>query len=65
MRWILALMLSCPLLAAPASAAQPVDIAIVVSLDRSESIDAEEARAQIDGLVFTLRRFCLYPGPVR
>ena len=35
--------------------AKPVDIAIVVSLDCSESIDAEEAGAQIDGLVYTLR----------
>ena len=55
MRWILVLVLSCLPLAAQAQAAKPVDIAIVVSLDRSESIDAEEARAQIDGLVFTLR----------
>ncbi len=55
MRWFLALVLSCLSVAAPAQASKPVDIAIVVSLDRSESIDAEEARAQIDGLVFTLR----------
>ena len=55
MRWLLILMLSCLPLAALAQTAEPVDIAIVVSLDRSESIDAEEARAQIDGLVFTLR----------
>ncbi len=55
MRWFLALVLSCLPLAALAQTAKPVDIAIVVSLDRSESIDAEEARAQIDGLVFTLR----------
>ncbi len=55
MRWFPALVLSCLSVAAPAQAAKPVDIAIVVSLDRSESIDADEARAQIDGLVFTLR----------
>ncbi len=55
MRWFLALVLSCLPFAAQAQAAKPVDIAIVVSLDRSESIDAEDARAQIDGLVFTLR----------
>ena len=48
-------MLSCLPVAALAQAAKPVDIAIVVSLDRSESIDAEEAKAQIDGLVYTLR----------
>ncbi len=55
MRWLLALVLSCLSLAGQAQAAKPVDIAIVVSLDRSESIDALEAVAQIDGLVFTLR----------
>jgi hypothetical protein len=33
----------------------PVDIAMVVSLDRSESIDQEEARAQITGLIYTLK----------
>ncbi len=41
--------------AAWAQAPKSVDIAIVVSLDRSASIGVEEARAQIDGLVFTLR----------
>ncbi len=55
MRWFLALVLSCLPVAVQAQAAESVDIAIVVSLDRSESIDAEDARAQIDGLVFTLR----------
>jgi hypothetical protein len=55
MRWLLAFLLSCLPLASQAQGAKSVDIAIVVSLDRSESIDAEEARAQIDGLVFTLR----------
>ncbi len=55
MRWFLALMLSCLPLAAQAQEAKPVDLAIVVSLDRSESIDADEAKAQIDGLVYTLR----------
>ena len=55
MRWFLALMLSCLPLAAQAQEAKPVNLAIVVSLDRSESIDADEAKAQIDGLVYTLR----------
>ena len=55
MRCLLALVLICLPLAAQAQGAKPVDLAIVVSLDRSESIDVEDARAQIDGLVFTLR----------
>lgn len=60
MRWFLAFVLSCLPFAAQAQGGQAqtaksVDVAIVVSLDRSESIDAEDARAQIDGLVFTLR----------
>lgn len=33
----------------------PVDVAIVVSYDRSESIDRGEADAQIQGLIHTLR----------
>ncbi len=40
---------------APAAAQTPVDLAIVVSLDRSESIDAEDARMEIDSLLYTLR----------
>jgi len=32
-----------------------VDIAVVVSLDRSESISGDEAAAQISGLIYTLR----------
>ncbi len=55
MRRFLVLVLCCLPFAAQAQAAKPVDIAIVVSLDRSESIDADDARTQIDGLVFTLR----------
>lgn len=55
MRWFLALMLSCLPFTALAQGSEAVDIAIVVSLDRSESIDAEEAKAQVDGLVYTLR----------
>ena len=55
MRWLLAFVLCCLPLAAQADEPKPVDLAIVVSLDRSESIDADEARAQIDGLVYTLR----------
>lgn len=42
-------------LTVPARAEGPVDIAIVVSLDRSESIDRDEASAQIQGLIHTLR----------
>ena len=38
-----------------AAAQQTVDIAIVVSLDRSESIDREDATAQITGLTYALR----------
>ena len=37
-----------------AKSPEPVDVAIVVALDRSESIDREEARAQIRGLIHTL-----------
>jgi hypothetical protein len=55
MRWTLILLLSSLPFAAQAQGAKSVDIAIVVSLDRSESIDAEDAFAQIDGLVYTLR----------
>ncbi len=55
MRCLLALALAFLPLAAQAQGARSVDIAIVVSLDRSESIDMEDARAQIDGLIFTLR----------
>lgn len=38
----------------PGSAEDGVDIAVVVSLDRSESVDAAEAEAQIKGLIYTL-----------
>ncbi len=55
MRCLLALVLICLPLAAQAQGAESVDIAIVVSFDRSESIDMADARAQIDGLIFTLR----------
>ena len=34
---------------------KPVDLAVVVSYDRSESIDKEEAWIQISGLIYTLR----------
>ena len=40
---------------ATAAAAAPVDMAIVVSLDRSESVDQEYARVQIVGLIFALK----------
>ena len=55
MRWFLGLLLVCLPLAAQAETAKWVDLAIVVSLDRSESIDTDDARAQIEGLAFTLR----------
>jgi len=55
MRWFLIFLLSILPLAAQAQDEKSVDIAIVVSLDRSESIDAADAFAQIDGLVYTLR----------
>jgi hypothetical protein len=57
MRWFLALLLVGLPFTAQAQTQRPsaVDIAIVVSLDRSESIDAEDAEVQIDGLVYTLR----------
>jgi len=38
-----------------AAAASPVDMAIVVSFDRSESVDQEDAKIQIDGLIFALK----------
>lgn len=54
-----ALLCAALLLLAPATLAQQsdgaVDIAIVVSLDRSESIDRDEASAQISGLMFALQ----------
>jgi len=40
--------------AAVVAADERVDIAVVVSLDRSESISVEEAKAQITGLIYTL-----------
>ncbi len=53
-RW-LAILTLVLLAAVPARAQMRVDLAIVVSLDRSESIDADDARAQIEGLLYTLR----------
>jgi hypothetical protein len=52
-------MLLVALTPASARASGAVDIAVVVSLDRSESIDGDEAAAQIDGLIYALnhRRF--------
>ena len=41
---------------APARAGEAVDLAIVVSLDRSHSIDEADAESQINGLIFTLRQ---------
>ncbi|MDP6690894.1 MAG: DUF1194 domain-containing protein [Alphaproteobacteria bacterium] len=68
MRWFLALLLCVLPLFAPIALADDgnvaaggagdgsqVDVAIVVSYDRSESIDRAEAKAQIQGLIYTLR----------
>ena len=58
MRWFLALLLFGFPFAAQADGAGDggqVDVAIVVSYDRSESIDRAEAMAQIQGLIYTLR----------
>ena len=55
MRWLFVLIHCFLPVAAPAQTTEPVDIAIVVSLGRSESIDFGEARAQIDRLIYTLR----------
>ena len=56
MRALLAILLVAGLgLSGPGRAAEAVDIAIVVSLDRSESIDRGEASAQISGLIHALR----------
>jgi len=55
MRLFLALILFILPFSALANGDKPVDVAIVVSFDRSESIDKEEAEAQISGLVYTLR----------
>ena len=55
MRLLLLLILcSLPVLAL-AGGEKPVDAAIVVSYDRSESIDRAEAHTQIQGLIYTLR----------
>lgn len=68
MRMLLALALSCLPVAVAAETARPVDVAIVVSLDRSESIDADDAKAQIGGLIYTLRhsrfREAVAAGPI-
>ncbi|MDP6874736.1 MAG: DUF1194 domain-containing protein [Alphaproteobacteria bacterium] len=65
MPWFLALLLCVLPLSAPIALADDanggagdggqVDVAIVVSYDRSESIDRAEANAQIQGLIYTLR----------
>ena len=55
MRLFLALIFSTMSFAALADVEKPVDLAIVVSFDRSESIDRQEARAQINGLAYALR----------
>ncbi len=43
------------LLSAPAQPQSQVDLAIVGSLDRSQSIDSVDAMTQIQGLIYTLR----------
>ncbi len=55
LRWLPFLLIGLCTTLAPARAEMAVDLAIVVSLDRSESIDADDARAQIEGLLYTLR----------
>ena len=64
LRWLLSAILGLLPLAAAADEVAPVDLAIVVSLDRSESIDTDEAQGQIEGLLYTLRhsRFSLAAG---
>ncbi len=56
--WLLAVLAFLPTVAS-AEAGEAVDLAIVVSLDRSRSIDAADAEAQINGLIFTLRQTVL------
>ena len=55
MRLILVLILCGLPMPALADGEKPVDVAIVVSYDRSESIDRAEAHTQIQGLIYTLR----------
>ena len=58
MRWLMVLVFCLYPLATHADGAgdgNQVDVAIVVSYDRSESIDRAEADAQIQGLIYTLR----------
>ena len=55
MRWFLTLIFCLLPFNVLADDAKPVDVAIVVSYDRSESIDQGEAEAQIAGLIYTLR----------
>ena len=52
--WFAALLILLPF-STSAQQAESVDLAIVVSLDRSESIDAADALTQINGLIYTLR----------
>ena len=55
MRWFLTLIFCLLPFNVLTDDAKPVDVAIVVSYDRSESIDQGEAEAQIAGLIYTLR----------
>jgi hypothetical protein len=57
MRLLLLLILCSLPMPALADGEKPVDAAIVVSYDRSESIDRAEAHThtQIQGLIYTLR----------
>lgn len=50
-----ALILLAAVVPAATAAAEPSDVDIVVALDRSESIGREEALAQLDRLIHTLR----------
>lgn len=54
-RLLVAFLVILPTAAVAAEPVGPVDLAIVVSLDRSESIDADDAKAQIHGLIYALR----------
>lgn len=55
MRTVLVVLFCLLPIVAMAKAGKPVDLAVVISFDRSESIDPDEAFTQIRGLIFTLR----------
>ncbi len=55
MRMLLVICLLALPFTALAKSGESVDLAVVISYDRSESIDREEAFIQISGLIYTLR----------